>query len=214
MDALSEFYRDAVAELLNIGMGSAAASLSEMVGEEVALSVPGVNFFPRAEAIEYIKKAVGEEVAAVRERFEGVFWGDALLLFPAEKSQKLLSALLGENAFSPEMLAELTSEMMIELEQEGMTEVGNIILNACMGSLANIFGENLSYDLPQFSKCRCEEVLGPSAGSEGSDAGVLLLHMDFLLKETQVNGYLTLLMDVNSMQALMAQIDTYVTGME
>ncbi len=214
MADLTEFHKDAIAELLNIGMGSAAASLSEMVGEEVGLSVPGVNFFPREEAVEYLVNAVGDEVSVVRERFDGVFWGDAVLLFPAEKSQKLLNALLGENAYTPDMLAELTPEMMAELEQEGMTEVGNIILNACMGSLANIFGQNLSYHLPQFSKGLCAEVLAASSDSSSDDQGVLLLHMDFLLKETQINGYLTLLMDVNSMRALTQQIDIYINGME
>jgi len=213
MTELSEFHRDAIAELLNIGMGSAAASLSEMVGEEVLLSVPGINYFLRNEAIEYIREAVGNEVCAVRETFEGAFWGDALLLFPAEKSQKLLNALLGENAYAPEMMAEMTPDMMPELEQEGMTEVGNIILNACMGSLANIFGQNLTYQLPEFTKGACEEVLGGDIEASDSDQGVLLLHMDFSLKQTQVDGYLTLLMDVNSMQALVAQVDKYVSGM-
>lgn len=213
MTELSEFHRDAIAELLNIGMGSAAAALSEMVGEEVDLSVPGVAFFVRKDAIEHLKATVGDEISAVRERFDGAFWGDAILLFPANQSQRLLNALLGEAAYAQEVGAASVSEAMSELEQEGMTEVGNIILNACVGSLANIFGQNLHYHLPVFIKGACEEVLGPAPSAGGTDQGVLLLHMDFILKQTQVNGYLTLLMDVNSMQALLAQVDDYVSGM-
>ena len=38
-----EIFVDAISEILNIGMGQAAASLSEMVDEEVMLSVPYVQ---------------------------------------------------------------------------------------------------------------------------------------------------------------------------
>ena len=42
-----EYFLDAVAEILNIGMGYAASVLSDMVNEEVKLSVPGVIFVSR-----------------------------------------------------------------------------------------------------------------------------------------------------------------------
>ena len=45
---LSETERDAIAETFNIGMGLAASALSEMVGSEVALSVPDVQLVDRA----------------------------------------------------------------------------------------------------------------------------------------------------------------------
>ncbi len=44
---LSELQEDAISELLNIGMGTAASALSQMVGEEVMLSVPSVTIVPR-----------------------------------------------------------------------------------------------------------------------------------------------------------------------
>ena len=206
MIKLTELQKDALGELFNIGMGRASASLSEMVGEEVELSVPLVEILPYSEAIENISITVGQEVTAVRETFKGAFWGDALLLFPENQSLQLVKALLKDH--------DLPLDILTEMEQEALTEVGNIILNACLGSLANIFEKNLEFELPQYCHGSCIEVLKQENRpmQENKDEGVLLIQMNFSLQKTKVNGYLTLLMDVDSMQALTKQLSIYFGG--
>ena len=51
---LDDFFVDVVAEVLNVGMGRAAASLSEMISEEISLSVPTVVFVTRLKATDII----------------------------------------------------------------------------------------------------------------------------------------------------------------
>ena len=204
MIELSELQKDALGELLNIGMGRASASLSEMVGEEVELSVPKVDTLSQEEAIERIKGLVGDNITAVKESFKGAFWGDALLLFPEEHSLELVRALIKDDT--------LPLDMLTEMEQEALTEVGNIILNACLGSLANIFQENLEFALPQYSQGSCEDVIKSNTSSGTSSEGVLLLQMNFALQKTKVSGYLTLIMDVASMHALSKQLSKYFGG--
>jgi len=204
MVELSELQKDALGELLNIGMGRASASLSEMVGEEVLLSVPKVDTLSQKEAIVRINALVGNEITAIKETFKGAFWGDALLLFPEDHSLELVRALIKDDT--------LPVEMISEMEQEALTEVGNIILNACLGSLANIFKENLEFELPQYSRGSSKDVLITPDRDEKSPEGVLLLQMNFSLEKTNVNGYLTLLMDVASMQALSKQLSKYFGG--
>jgi chemotaxis protein CheC len=41
--------KDAFAELINVGMGLAASALSSMLGREIFLSVPSVEFISRQE---------------------------------------------------------------------------------------------------------------------------------------------------------------------
>ena len=204
MIELSELQKDALGELLNIGMGRASASLMEMVGEEVELSVPKVDTLSQEEAIERIKGLVGDNITAVKESFKGAFCGDALLLFPEEHSLELVRALIKDDT--------LPLDMLSEMEQEALTEVGNIILNACLGSLANIFQENLEFALPQYSQGSCEDVIKSNTSSETSSEGVLLLQMNFALQKTKVSGYLTLIMDVASMHALSKQLSKYFGG--
>jgi hypothetical protein len=50
------------------------------------------------------------------------------------------------------------------------------------------------------------------SSSVTSPDGVLLLQMNFSLEKTKVSGYLTLLMDVASMQALSQQLNSYFGG--
>jgi chemotaxis protein CheC len=44
---LSEIEQDAIAEIANQGVSRAATSLRQLVGEQVLLSVPGVNIITR-----------------------------------------------------------------------------------------------------------------------------------------------------------------------
>lgn len=204
MRLLTELQRDALAELLNIGVGSAAASLSEMVGEEVLLSVPSVQLMSRAEAAASIAASAGEQVTAVRESFSGPFWGDALMIIPREHGRELVQALLNEH--------ELPMERLTEMEQEALTEVGNIIINACLSSLSDALGESLFYRLPFFVHGSCQEVLSLQEQETLEGLRVLLLRMDFSLRETRVQGYLTLLMDVEAVQQLVARIEGLASG--
>ncbi|NRA16401.1 MAG: chemotaxis protein CheC [Oceanospirillaceae bacterium] len=202
MIVLTDFQQDVISELFNIGMGSAAASLSQMVGETVTLSVPSVEYIAQEKAVERIQNIVGSQhVTGVKESFKGSFWGDALLIFPESRSRELVRALLKDE--------ELPLETITEMEQEALTEVGNIILNACLGSLANILKQNLIYGLPEYTQGDCSELLGSKNTEQQENDGLLLLHMDFILQQTNLNGYLTLLMNVDSVNALSEQIDLY-----
>ncbi|WDE11454.1 chemotaxis protein CheC [Thalassomonas haliotis] len=197
---LTEFQQDAVAELLNIGMGKAAASLSEMVKQKVDLSIPSVEIMLRHLAVDHIRDTVGNEVTAVKETFKGTFWGDAFLLFPESQSLELVRALLQEDG--------LPLDMLSEMEQEALTEVGNIILNACLGSLANIFEQSFHCDLPRYAQGACDIIFNRNLVAARSADAVLLVRMNFSLKANNVNGLLTLMMDVESMQALTDLINT------
>jgi len=62
---LSDLQKDMLGELVNMGLGSAAASLSEMTGEEVLLSTPQVSFIPRQELCSKLRVELGEELSSV-----------------------------------------------------------------------------------------------------------------------------------------------------
>ena len=78
MIGLTELQRDVMMELLNIGMGRAAAVLSEMFHEEVDLSIPFVDLLSRRTATGLIMEKGAERIVAVQQRFSGLFWGAAL----------------------------------------------------------------------------------------------------------------------------------------
>jgi chemotaxis protein CheC len=121
-----------------------------------------------------------------------------VLLFPEEKSLELVRILLKDD---------LPLDILSEMEQEALTEVANIILNACLGSLSNMFQNELVYNLPVFSQGSVDSIFHLSEYNE--EDLVLLLRMEFNVSHHNVNGYLSLLMDVRSVQAFSEQVAKY-----
>ena len=77
---LTPVQHDALIELLNIGFGRAAASLSELTGHRVLLEVPHVSIHPIQELKEALRAFVDDQVATVHQIFSGPVGGDALLV--------------------------------------------------------------------------------------------------------------------------------------
>ncbi|MDO8843447.1 MAG: chemotaxis protein CheX [Methylicorpusculum sp.] len=193
-----EFFRDAFAEILNIGMGYAASALSEMVNEEVRLSVPAVEFVKKAEALRLIESKNRTDVSGVHQKFNGSFDGDVFLLFPEEKSLELVRAVLQQDI----SLHDLT-----EMEQEAMTEIGNVILNGCLCSMADMFQKEMQGSIPEFVKGAFANILN-KAGDK-TDACVLMLNMDFAIDQKSVQGYVSFMMDVESLETFKQNIAAY-----
>jgi len=93
------------------------------------------------------------------------------------------------------------------MEQEAMSEIGNIILNSCVGTLANIFQQELHGSLPVYHVGTSEQILA----STGSPAGtvVLMLHIDFILEKHQIHGYVAFILDITALHDLKDQVDRY-----
>ena len=199
---LDEFFIDAVTEVLNVAMGSAAFSLSEMINEEVLLSVPSVAFVDRNEAIQIITEKVKSKVSGVVQPFNGAFDGDALLLFPEEQSLQLVRAVLQQD--------DMSLEDLTDMEQEAMTEIGNVILNACLSSIADMFGKQVNGEIPGFIQGSIKNVFSLEKNSAHLDAVVLLLNMDFSVEKKKIQGYVTFLMDVDSVSKFKTNIEAYI----
>ncbi len=198
---LNEFYLDAVAEVLNIGMGSAAASLSEMINDEVKLSVPAVEFVTREVAADHIHKKAKMDVSGVHQHFKGAFSGDAMLLFPEQQSLQLVRAVLQQD--------DITLDDLTEMEQEAMTEIGNVILNSCLCSMADMFGKEMQGEIPAFIQGSINRILTNESKGNQAEAIVLLLNMNFAVDKKNIQGYVTFLMDVDEVIQLKANIQEF-----
>lgn len=184
---LSEIERDAIAETFNIGMGLAASALSEMVGSEVALSVPDVQLVDRAAAAQLSGRGQSQPIAGVREDFVGPMSGHALLLFPEHRSLELVRVLLKQK---------VDLDYLTEMEQDALVEVGNIILNSCLGSIANMIDGELSTEVPKAVQGKWSDLV--QGESSGGDDFIMQLRMDFSVENIDVSGYIAFLMDIDS----------------
>lgn len=197
---LSPLQHDAITELLNIGMGQAAASLSQIVGEEVKLSVPSVQLLSRKQAAAHFQNGSNERIAAIKQQFQGPFWGEALLLFPQTKSLELVRTLVK---------ADLPPEALLELEQDALLEVGNIILNSCLASLANILTHELHTELPTYISGSAEEILNNNEANH--EEIVMFLRMDFSVRTKEIDGYVAFILEIPSIEQFKLSVDHYLS---
>ncbi|HLZ82176.1 MAG TPA: chemotaxis protein CheX [Caulobacteraceae bacterium] len=189
---LDDLELDALSELVNIGVGRAAASLRVMVGEEILLSVPSVKVVSRVEAAGIIGGRDIGELVAVHQSFDGDISGRALLIFPETNSLELVRAVTG---------GELPLEDIIELEQEALAETGNIILNGCLATIANLLGRSLKMSLPEIVRGSGHDLF-TLAGVSAAEDVALFLYIDFAVKQRDIRGFIAMLMDQPALVSL------------
>jgi chemotaxis protein CheC len=188
----AELELDALTELVNLGVSKAATNLAQMVHEEVVLTVPSVALLGRQEAIRVLGEREAKELVAVHQVFEGDITGRVLLIFPEEKSLELVRAVTG---------GELSVEELIELEQEALAETGNVILNGCLATIANLLERNLKISLPEVLRGECSRFFNLDPPPEAG-ATVLLIYINFSVRRREIDGYIALMMDMPSLVAL------------
>ncbi|RZJ02060.1 MAG: chemotaxis protein CheX [Brevundimonas sp.] len=189
---LEELEQDALTELVNIGVSRAAASLRKMIGHQVLLSVPALEIVSRKAAATLIRERETGDLVAVRQDFEGAFSGRALLIFPEANSLALVRAVTGD---------ELDHEGVLEIEDEALSETGNIVLYGCLASMANMLRRPLDMSLPQVVRGD-GQVLFELAEHDAEDGVVLFLYINFSVSGRDIRGYIAMLMDLPSIEAL------------
>ena len=200
--SLSELELDALTELVNIGVSRAAASLGAMVGEQVLLSVPSVVIVSRSKAADLLGGTRQDLLVAVRQAFHGDVSGRALLIFPERNSLELVRAVAGER---------LSLEDILELEHEALAEIGNIILNACIATVANLLERSLTMSLPEIVRGDSEGLF--DLGAAIADDVVLFVHINFSLKGHQIMGYVAMVMDFASLVSLKELVAEFIRRM-
>ena len=190
--ALSELELDALTELVNLGVSNAASSLRELVREEILLSVPKVVVVTRKEAIAALGERDSRPLVAVHQDFDGDLRGRALLIFPEAKSMELVRAIVGN---------ELSLEDIMELEQEALAETGNILLNACLATMANTLQRTLRISLPEVVHGQGTEFFDLTQSPSLGDS-VIFIYINFSVRTRDIQGYIAMLLDLPSLAML------------
>jgi chemotaxis protein CheC len=197
---LTSLERDALTELVNIGVSHAAASLRRMVGEQVLLSVPSVEIVTQVVAAKLIGQRESDRLVAVRQDFEGIFSGRALLIFPEPKSLELVRAVAGDA---------VSAEDLVEMEDEALAETGNVILNGCLATIGNMLQQSLDVSLPEVLRGD-GHLLFDVTRDRPPDGLVLFLYINFSIRQRDITGYIAMVMDLPSMAALKLLIDEFI----
>lgn len=189
MAELNALELDALGELFNISVGRAAASLSELTRETVSMSVPLVHLLTPSKLVDLLDPERRQRLTSVSQQFSGSFAGRALLMFPGESSLEVVRLMLG---------TQTPLDQLTEMEQDAMCEIGNIILNTCFSTIADMLGERFDCALPLFEIAPTEELLG----GVDEDGHILFVQIQLALEQRDIEGFVAFILGTSSLAAL------------
>lgn len=159
----TELELDALRELANVGAGTAATSLSLLLGTPIDVTVPSASALPITAAIG-ASGPPGSSVTGVAIAIDGDLRATALMLFPEAEASTLCS-LLGLPADS-------------EYAASALDEVFNILCASYLGALAEMTGLTLAIGPPKQVVDKLgsitDAIIAMTAPADSGDVALLL----------------------------------------
>jgi chemotaxis protein CheC len=140
------------------------------------------------------------DVASVHQIFSGPVAGDALLVLNYSAAAVLKQLLTDE----PPLPLGLDGSA-----REVLAEVGNILLNACLGTFGNLLQVQVSFSVPQLSLDTLSSVLESLMINREGLRYAMLVHAGFRLREAEVRGYLVIVLSVASLDRLIRSVEQW-----
>jgi chemotaxis protein CheC len=195
---LTSAQQDALTELINIAFSRTAAALSAMTGHRVLLDLPQVTLCPITEVASNLSGFVRGEIATVHQIFSGPVSGDALLMLNYEGALLLSDLLTGGRVPSPRLDAS---------DREVLTEVGNILLNACLGMFGNLLKVHVAFSVPRLHLAAINALLSSLVIGQDELRHALVVYTNFRMRDSAVTGYLVIVLGVASLDRLLAEVE-------
>ncbi len=200
--------KEILQEIMNIAFGKAAADLAEVINVFVVLNVPYIQMLKAVDLPEYLKTAVSDydRISIVEQNFWGDFKGSAFLIFQSSAGRELIS-IFGEEGDSD------FSESADALEKETLMEVGNILIGACVGKLAELLGDAVTYSPPRVVTENTPNEAIPTTLFNSDDSAIVLKTV-FSFNEHDVSGLLFLVTSQDSIAWLKESLVTFMEQYE
>jgi chemotaxis protein CheC len=200
MTALNERQSDALAELINIAFGLTAAKLSEISGQRVLLEPPTIASHPIEGLARDMDVFATGDVISVHQLFTGPFSGDAILCLNSEGAVKLSNILIEEHL----QLRELDTA-----SGEILTEIGNMLLSACLGVFGNLLQLHVSFSVPELHRDSLQQFLGSLTIAGNEMRYAVVINSTFNIQESGIAGRIAIVLSVSSLERLIQAVDQW-----
>ena len=192
MTNYTEMQLDALRELANIGSGTAATSLSAMLGRPIDVSVPSARALELAEAVDAVGPA-DAEVTGVVLGVSGSIDAVVLLVFTVESAETLCE-LLGV-------------EPGTDMGESALSEIGNIVGCSYIGAFASMTGLALEPTPPSTATDFLGAVVASVLAGAALDTDVaLVLDTDLIVEGSECSFGFLLVPDHNGVNELLTRL--------
>lgn len=189
---------DALLELMNIGIGRAAATISELSQREVGITVPRLEIFDfeNPGLMDCLQHGVALRIS---QSFTGGITGHCLLALNQDGARSLSTLLLGKEA---------DHDAFDGNDQSALLELGNIVMNGVIGNLANQINDEVNYEIPQLQLrgiAGFADLISDLAAPGTSRA--LVMQASLSIAADRINGHLILLFTDRQMAELITKLE-------
>lgn len=136
-DMDNEQVLDMIRELINVGMGEAAAVLSDLVKTRVLIKVPDISIIDVSHIGKFLSLELSDLGVYLSQDFHGEIEGRSILFYTEECSMALLKA-----------LSEIHGEDLTETNRATLQEVGNVVLVTCISTISEMIGLRTIFEMP------------------------------------------------------------------
>ena len=189
---LDPLEKDALEELVNIAVGRAANVLNTMLSSHIALRVPSIELVTVDALHARLSLEGADRLSAVEMRCSGGLEAAIELIFATDDAAKLADCIVGQ-------LREggLDHESM---RSGALCEVGNIVINAMLGTIANAFGLALRFSVPSYLEGRCDSLVDEIAMA--AREVIILVKTRFEIEDLKIDGDIAIFLTLDSFASL------------
>jgi chemotaxis protein CheC len=221
---LSSSQSDILNELLNIAMGKTASVLSQMIGRTININIPKSLLVSRQKLAslfeEKYHKNPQEDMLGVTLDFSGNCSGSTTLFFEQHQGKTLVDKLIVQQDedwdFDDIQESEKSDEqgLLSDTDREALLEVGNMLINALMGTIGNLLGMYFDYSLPELQVPYKLDDIKP--GENKNDIkDTLVLETHFIDQSEEIEGHLIIMFSLGEFtQNLLNAIDNMAEGIQ
>jgi chemotaxis protein CheC len=195
---LSRIRLDAFKEITSIATGSAATSLSRMLGVRVDVSIPSIAI----EALEKVPDLLGgpeRTVTAVCFSLTGRITGTILLILSPTEALSLASALIQR----PVDCIDNLDEMAVS----ALKELGNIVTGSYVRVFAQGLGVKTVYSVPGFAIDMLGAILDQTLAQMSLEANcAVILESEFLVRGKVHGGHLIFVVPLATVAIIIAAL--------
>lgn len=196
MENLSQLQFEALNAMMQVAtsraMQSFCAFISEaMPSEKLVIEILKTDTL-NSQALHFENETFG----VVAQEITGSLNAQVMLLFSRENVLQIVNAMMGE---------EFDFESLAEVESDVMGELGNIMMNACVSSIADKLQALIESALPHYRVLNFQEVVEEIKNQQNSTY-VLASHFQLDLTQHVIEGKLFLLINDATLESIMNTI--------
>jgi chemotaxis protein CheC len=147
-----------------------------------------------------LQEVIDGEVTCVHQMFGGTICGNAILLFDRTAAMALTGLLTGRQP---------QGNALDATARDAITEVGNVLLNACLGSFSNLMKMNIKFTVPDLQIDQVQGILQSVQIADERFKHALLIRTRFHIRRSNVTGFLVILLGLTHLERLMEGLEKW-----